>query len=177
MASPLTTMGELDFGLGWVLEEEQIVGWRCRSRVAVHAGQCLLPQAGPMHSCGGCHHVPTLCPQAAPGLTSGCRWTTTISTVIPTTLVPPAFARLPCSLYDRDKEAPPSLPESLTGPTPAAPPPPAAQQALQPQQQAAVVLEGRGATADEEAARVRRELDVRAAFTGLPKVSPHWTHR
>lgn len=31
--------------------------------------------------------------------------------------------------------------------------------------------------ADEDAVRVQRELDVRAAFAGLPKVAPHWTHR
>lgn len=37
------------------------------------------------------------------------------------------------------------------------------------------VVEGRMLTAGEAGAEVR-ESDVRAAFAGLPRIKPHWTH-
>ena len=43
-------------------------------------------------------------------------------------------------------------------------------------QQAPVVLEG-GTSYDEEAVRLRRELDVRTAFSGLPRIAPQESHR
>lgn len=43
-------------------------------------------------------------------------------------------------------------------------------------QQATAVVEGRTRSTAEVASETR-EVDVRAAFSGLPKIKPHWSHR
>jgi hypothetical protein len=42
--------------------------------------------------------------------------------------------------------------------------------------QATAVVEGRVRPAGEARSELR-EVDVRAAFAGLPKIKPHWTHK